>query len=61
MLGELIGELKGKVMGLRVLEVESPTTEIAVSFSGNFKDTSVRTTLTFVSKHLPAGILHGKG
>jgi hypothetical protein len=61
MLGEQIAELKGKIMGQRVLDVEGPTTETTVSFSGTFKGTPVRATVTFVGRPTSAGVLHGEG
>ncbi len=47
MLGEQIPELKEKIIGQRVLDVEGPTMETSVSVSGNFKGTSASETLTF--------------
>ena len=37
MLGEQIAELKGKIIGQRVLDVEGPTIETSVSVSGSIK------------------------
>ena len=42
LLGEQIAELKGKMTGQRVLDVEGPTTETTGSFNGSFKGTPVR-------------------
>lgn len=63
MLGEQIAELKGKIIGQRVLDVEGPTIEISVSVSGSIKGTQVKETLTFEGRPTTTskGVLHGKG
>ena len=61
MLGELITELKGKMTGRRVLDVEGPTIESSVSTSGSVKGTEVNESITYVARSLSAGVLHGKG
>jgi hypothetical protein len=63
MLGEQIAELKGKIIGQRVLDVEGPTIEISVSVSGIIKGTQVKETLTFEGRPTTTskGVLHGKG
>jgi hypothetical protein len=61
MLGEQIGELKGKVTGQRVLNVEGPTMETNVSAKGTIKGTQVNVSLTYVAKPTSAGVLHGEG
>jgi hypothetical protein len=61
MLGEQIAELKGKMMGQRVLDSEGPTMETSISTRGNVKGTQVNETLTFVARPTSAGVLHGKG
>ncbi len=61
MLGEQIGERKGKITGQRVLDVEGPTIETSVASSGNFGGTQVSETLTFVGRPTSNGILHGLG
>jgi hypothetical protein len=38
MLGEQIAELKGKIIGQRVLDIEGPTIETSVAASGNFSE-----------------------
>lgn len=48
MLGEQIGESKGKITGQRVLDAEGPTIETTVAISGNFRGTQIGETLTFV-------------
>jgi hypothetical protein len=63
MLGEQIAELKGKIIGQRVLDVEGPTIETSVSVSGIIKGTQVKETLTFEGRPTTTtkGVLHGKG
>jgi hypothetical protein len=63
MLGEQIAELKGKIIGQRVLDVEGPTIETSVSVSGSIKGTQVKETLTFEGRPTTTskGVLHGKG
>lgn len=63
MLGEQIAELKGKIIGQRVLDVEGPTIEISVSVSGSIKGTQVKETLMFEGRPTTTskGVLHGKG
>jgi hypothetical protein len=62
MLGEQIQELKGKVIGQRVIDVEPPTMETSVSSSGSIKGTQVTEMLTFVGRPTTSkGVLHGKG
>ncbi len=63
MLGEQIQELKGKVIGQRVVDVEPPTMETSVSSSGSIKGTQVTEILTFVGRPTitSKGVLHGKG
>jgi hypothetical protein len=38
-LGEQISELKGKIMGQRVLDLESPSIETTTSLTGSFNGT----------------------
>ena len=61
MLGEQIGELKGKVIGQRVLKVEGPTMETNVSAKGTIKGTLVSVSLTYVARPTSTGVLHGRG
>ena len=63
MLGEQILELKRKIIGQRVLDVEGPTIETSVSVSGSVKGTQVKETLTFEGRPTTTstGVLHGKG
>src|SRR5919198_4709573 len=67
MLGEQIEDLKGKITGQRVVEVEPLTIETSVSASGSIRGIQVTQMLTFVGS--PAGseaeeqvgVIHGKG
>jgi hypothetical protein len=61
MLGEQIAELKGKIIGQRVLDAEGPTMETNVSAKGSVKGTQVDVSLTYVASPTSAGVLHGKG
>lgn len=61
MLGEQIGELKGKMMGRRVLDAEGPTLEICVSAKGSVRGTQVNESLTYVARATSTGVLHGEG
>jgi hypothetical protein len=63
MLGEQILELKRKIIGQRVLDVEGPTIETSVSVSGSIKGTQVKETLTFEGRPTTTskGVLRGKG
>ena len=61
MLGELISEIKGKITGRRVLDLEGPTIETSVSTSGNVTGTKVNESITFVFRPVSTGVLHGKG
>jgi hypothetical protein len=61
MLGEQIGELKGKIMGQRVLDSEGPRIETTLSSTGSVKGTKVKETVTFVGSPISAGVLHGEG
>jgi hypothetical protein len=62
MLGEQIEELKGKIIGQRVVDIEPPTMETSVSSSGSIKETQVTEMLTFVGRPTtPEGALHSKG
>ena len=61
MLGELIGETKGKISNQNVVSVEGPTIETTVSSSGTLKGVQVNEILTYVASPSSRGILHGIG
>lgn len=60
MLGDQIAELKGKITGQRILDVEGPTMETTVSIEGSFMGTQVKQHMTYISKPLSPGVIHGK-
>ena len=61
MLGELIGETKGKISNRNVVSVEGPTIETTVASSGTLKGVQVNEILTYVANPSSKGILHGIG
>jgi hypothetical protein len=61
MLGEQIGELKGKATGQRVLDADLPTIETSLSLNGSIRGTPVKQTVTFVARPAAPGVLHGEG
>ena len=61
MLGEIIGEFKGKIVGQRVLSVDGPRMETSISSSGNLRGAQVTETLTYVASQTSKGVIHGIG
>ncbi len=61
MLGEFIGEFKGKITSQRVLSVEGPRMETSISATGNLRGAQVTETLTYVASQTSKGVLHGVG
>ena len=61
MLGELIGETKGKISNRNVVSVEGPTIETTISSSGTLNGVQVNEILTYVASQSSKGILHGIG
>jgi hypothetical protein len=61
MLGEQIMELKGKIIGQRVLDAEGPIMETTLTQTGNVKETQVNETATFVAKPMSSGVIGGEG
>lgn len=61
MLGEFIGELKGKITGQRVLSVEGPKIETSITATGNLRGVQVTETLSYVASQTSKGVLHGVG
>jgi hypothetical protein len=61
MIGELIGEMVGKVTSQRVIDVKGPTMETSVMATGSLKDVEVTETLTYVANTLSKGVLRGVG
>lgn len=61
MLGELIYESKGKIMGQRVLDTEGPKIETSFSASGTYKGNEVVETATYWNIAKSPGLLYGEG
>lgn len=63
MLGEMIGEEKGKVTGVRVLPSESTSPRLEVSFQGTGKllGQEVTEIASYVSALMPSGVFNGVG
>lgn len=61
MLGDPIGEIKGKVTYQKVIDVNGPTMETSISASGTLKGVQVTETLTYVGSPSSRGVLHGVG
>jgi hypothetical protein len=62
MLGEQYAELKGKITGQRVLDIEGPTIETSVSVSGTMKGIQVQEMITFIgTPTAEKGVIHGLG
>lgn len=62
MLGEQYAELKGKITGQRVLDVEGPTIETSVLASGTVKGVQVEEMITFIgTPTAEKGVFHGVG
>ncbi|MGA7897259.1 MAG: hypothetical protein WCA39_00200 [Nitrososphaeraceae archaeon] len=63
MLGEQFGDVKGKVTGQRILDVEGPTIETSLTASGSLKGAQIKETLTFIGRptNTSSGIIHGIG
>lgn len=61
MLREQIKELKGKVIGQRVLDIEGPTIEASVSVKGSARGIPINGSITYVTRPSSPGVLSGKG
>lgn len=63
MLGELLGEMEGKVSSSsqRVVDIKGRTMETTVMASGSLKGLQVTETLTYVANPTSKGVLHGVG
>ena len=60
MLGEQFAELKGKITGQRVLDIEGPHIETSVSVSGTMKRVQIQEIITFNGTPTEDnGVLHG--
>lgn len=63
MLGDLIGEEKGKVTSQRVLDVQGGVPKIETSFSatGNYRGVETTASVTYWSTPRPGGAIYGEG
>lgn len=62
MLGDYLGELKGKITGRRVLDVTNgPTLEVNVTREGKLNGVEVAEMLTYSSTRTPDGSWYGHG
>lgn len=62
MLGEQIGEIKGKVTSQRVLDIEGPSVETSLYANGSINGVQVKVMLTYVGRPTNTkGIFRGKG
>ena len=61
MLGEQIAEVKGKLTGQRVLNVEGPKIEYSFSANGKMKDVDINHMATFWTIPRGNGVLYGEG
>ena len=63
MLGEMIGEFKGKITGYRVLPSEGmyPKVETSVQMSGKLLGVDATNLVTYLSVMRPGGELYGEG
>jgi hypothetical protein len=63
MLGDIIGEEKGKITGQRVLDVEggAPKMETSFSATGNYRGVETTATVTYWGSLRPDGAIYGEG
>jgi hypothetical protein len=61
MLGDLVGEEKGKTTSLRVLDVQPPKMEISFSGEGKYRGVDGVVSATYWSVLRPDGVLSGEG
>lgn len=63
MLGDLIGEEKGKITSQRVLDVEGgqPKMETSFSATGNYRGVETTATITYWGSPRPGGAIYGEG
>jgi len=61
MLGDQIGEAKGKITGQRVLDVEGPKIEYSFSADGRMREVDVIHMATFYTIPRGNGVLYGEG
>lgn len=61
MLGDQIGEAKGKITSQRILDVEGPKIEYSLSVEGRMKEIDITHMATFWTIPRGNGVLHGEG
>jgi hypothetical protein len=61
MLGDQIGEAKGKITSQRILDVEGPKVEYSLSAEGRMKEIDITHMATFWTIPRGNGVLHGEG
>jgi hypothetical protein len=61
MLGEQIGEEKGKITSQRVLDVDGPKMEISFSGNGKYRGVEATVTVTYWSAPRSGGAMYGEG
>ena len=61
MLGDKIGEVKGKIMGERILDVEGPKIEYSFSANGRMKGVDITHLAKFWTIPRGNGVLYGEG
>lgn len=61
MLGKQIADLKGKVMGQRVIDAEGPTMETTLSQNGDVNGIQVNETVSYVGRLTSPGVIHAVG
>jgi len=61
MLGDQIGEAKGKITSQRILDVEGPKIEYSLSAEGRMKEIDITHMATFWTIPRGNGVLHGEG
>jgi hypothetical protein len=61
MLGDQVGEEKGKIISQRVLDVEPPKMEVSFSGAGKYKDVDATVTVTYWSALRSDGAMSGEG
>jgi hypothetical protein len=61
MLGDQVGEEKGKITSQRVLDVDPPKMEITFSGTGKFRGVETTVTVTYWSILRSGGVMSGEG
>ena len=61
MLGDQVGEEKGKITSQRILDVEPPKMEVSFSGTGKYKGVDTTVTVTYWSVLRSDGALSGEG